>query len=193
MVNETNAEDEIINIYNDYMQLLDDSQAGILVNYVIFRIEDAMFKYITGNSNLHISWDDFIVKIRDSFELTSLIENIVVESLNNVHEEQYDFSRSEQRIEWFDKTSQNFEPFIALPPYKKGIGYLYIIMYWAERLYYKESGGIDDKKMWLEFCNKIKSNETLYYKIHRGFLHVVVGIDFDKYIPDIDTLLDLFG
>lgn len=112
--------------------------------------------------------------------------------LDNGTLSQYDFEQTELPIAWFKKTSHDFEKFIKPTHSKKVIGYIYKVMYWAERVFYDRAKGIEDKATWLKFCNEIISNRTLYYKIYRGFLHVLVEIDFDIHIPDTDSLLALF-
>lgn len=179
-------------IFLEFVELLDSSQAEDGVNYMAFRVEDAMYKRITMVRNISTSWHEFMVKIRDTAELTSLIDEIIIKSLNDVKAEQYDFERTERPIAWFDKTTHDFGLFIKLSHNKRVIGFTYKVMYWAERVFYDRAGGLEDKEMWLTFCNEIISNETLRSRIYRGFLHALVGIDFDKYIPDTDTLLSLF-
>lgn len=179
-------------IFFEYVELLDPSQAEDGVNYMAFRVEEAMYKRITKEREIIVSWHEFMVKIRDTAELTSLIDDIIIKSLDDVKAEQYDFERTERPISWFDKTSHDFGSFIKFSHSKKTIGYTYKVMYWAERLFYDRAGGLEDKDMWLTFCNKIISDETLHSRIYRGFLHALVEIDFEKYIPDLNTLLALF-
>lgn len=190
MTNEEISESDII--FFEFVELLDYSQAEDGVNYMAFRIEDAMYKRITKEREANISWHEFMIRIRDTSELTSLIDDIIIKSLDDVNAEQYDFERTERSIAWFDKTSHNFGEFIKPPHSKKTIGYTYKVMYWAERVFYDRAGGLEDKERWLKFCNEIISDETLRSRIYRGYLHALVGIDFEKYIPDLNTLLALF-
>lgn len=190
MTNETSSETNTV--FFEYVELLDWSISGDCVNYVAFRIEEIIFNRITENNDINISWYEFMTRIRDTDKLTSMINNIVEKSLDNVTVDQFDFNRTEQRIAWFDKTSHDFEAFVKLPENKRGIGLLHKVMYWAERTFYDRIGGVEEKRMWQKFCRKIMLNRTLYYRIHRGVLHYLVEIDFEKYIPDTNTLLAQF-
>ncbi len=187
-----NTNEKTDRAFLQYAELLDDSQAEDCVTYVAFRVEDAMYKRIMQESDFNISWQEFTEKIRKSAELASLVDDIIVRSLDDVKPEQYDFEQTGRPIAWFIQTSQDFRSFIKLSPNKRTTGYVYIVMYWAERVFYDRAGGLKDKEMWLKFCNEIIQNQPLRHRIYRGFLHTLVGIDFNKYIPDTDTLLSLF-